>query len=80
MKGLLKNKWMTIGLLLAVFGWTPFVVAVSLRAAGSGADVDLNALGLLLFATFWPAVVCFTLAIAQTFGKRRRHQHGRDES
>ena len=72
MKAFFRNKWTIVGLFLVVFGWGPFLVALLLRIGGSLPNPDLNGLGLLLFATFWPALVCFSLAIAQMRGKRTR--------
>jgi hypothetical protein len=69
-KSFYKNKWTIIGLFLVVFGWGPFLVALLLKISGSQSNLDLNGLGLLLFATFWPALVCFSLAIAQVLSKR----------
>lgn len=80
MKRILKNKWTIIGLVLVVFGWVPFVVAVLAKVYGSQPNIHLTGFGLLFFATLWPTVVCFTLAAAQTFGKRRRHGYSRDDS
>ena len=80
MTGILKNKWTIIGLVLAVFGWTPFIVALLVKVYGSQPNIDLTGFGLLLFATFWPAVVCFALAVAEAFGKRRRQPRDRDDA
>ncbi len=78
MKAFFKNKWTIVGLLLVVAGWGPFCVVLALRLLGWGPGIHLTALGLLLFATFWPAVVCFALGIAQTL--RRGKGDGSFES
>ncbi len=72
MKNFFKNKWTIIGLFLVVFGWGPFLVALLIRISGTRPNLDLNGFGLLLFATFWPALACFSLAIAQTLSNRTR--------
>lgn len=79
MKVFFENKWAITGLVLVAFGWTPFCVALGLRQSGARPETDLNGWGLLLFATFWPALVCFALAIAQTLGKRRLESEDQTE-
>lgn len=72
MKAFFKNKWTIIGLFLAVFGWGPLCTVGVLAAVGLWPDPNPNPIGpgLLFFATFWPAIVCFALGIAQTLSKR----------
>jgi len=74
-KDFFKNRWTLVGLLLAVAGWGPFCVVVALRLLGWGPGTHITVLGLLLFATFWPAVVCLSLGFAQTWNKRKRGGH-----
>ncbi len=80
MNDFFKNKWTIAGLVMVVFGWGPFCIALGLRLSGARPDLDLTGWGLLLFATFWPVLVCFALAIAQTLGKRRHESKNRTES
>lgn len=69
MKAFFKNKWTIVGLMLVVAGWGPFCVVLALRLMGRGPGMHLTALGLLLFATFWPAVVCLILGFVQTWNR-----------
>ena len=70
MKAYFKNKWTIVGLLLAVAGGGPFCVVLVLRLLGWGPGMHLTAWALLMFAVFWPVIVCLVLGAFQTWGKR----------
>lgn len=59
MNAYLANRWVKIGLVLAVLGWGPLLAVVLLSAVGLWPDPNPNpiGLGLLFFVTFWPAVI-----------------------
>jgi len=67
-----RNRWLTIGLALVIFGWGPLIGIIVLAAAGLWPDPNPNPIGpgLLFFVTFWPAVFCFAVGAFQVWRRR----------
>lgn len=69
----LANRWIRIGLALAVLGWAPLLGVMLLSALGLWGDPNPNPVGAgRLFAlTFWPAAICFGIGAFQVRRARR---------
>lgn len=69
----IRNRWIRIGLWIALIGWGPLLAIVLLAAIGLWPDPNPNPIGpgLLFFFTFWPAAVCLGIGVFQVWRKRR---------
>lgn len=63
----LANWWIRIGAATAVLGWGPLLLFIVVWKLGFISDPNPNpiGLGLLFFFSFWPAVICLLIGIAQ---------------
>jgi hypothetical protein len=68
------NRWLLVAIALVIFGWGPLIAVVVLAQLGLWPDPNPNPIGpgLLMFFTFWPAIICF--AIGTLRGSSRRPQ------
>src|SRR4051812_28416633 len=58
------NRWLLVAAGLVIFGWGPLLAIVVLAQLGLWPDPNPNPVGpgLLMFFTFWPAIICFAIA------------------
>ena len=63
----LANRLFKIGFWLFVVGCGPLLAIIVLAAVGLWPDPNPNPIGpgLLMFFTFWPAVICMAIGAAQ---------------
>ena len=61
------NRWVKVGLAIALFGWGPLIGICVLASLGLWPDPNPNPIGpgLLFFFTFWPAILCFVVGAWQ---------------
>jgi hypothetical protein len=72
MKAYFGNRLFKIGAIIALVGWTPFLAILLLAEVGLWPDPNPNPIGpgLLLFFTFWPAVICLGIGTFQVWRGR----------
>ena len=67
MKEYLGNRVFKIGAIIALVGWTPLLAIILLAWIGLWPDPNPNPIGpgLLMFFSFWPAVICLGIGAFQ---------------
>ena len=73
MLGYLQSWWVPIGVALLILGSGPLLFIIIAAAIGLWPDPNPNPIGpgLLLFFTFWPAVICIVIGVIRVHRANR---------
>lgn len=69
----LQSWWVRIGVALLILGSAPLLIVIVAAGIGLWPDPNPNPIGpgLLLFFTFWPAVICILVGVVRVHRAKR---------